>query len=267
MNVFDSSSSSQSDSQIDTTNFVKKSYLKTNYIETNMEEDIDMKNQYYIKNIPNPINSNDCMNKIYADTIYLKISSYHSNSIVRNDRNMNFNSTTFTGLNSIYVNKDPIYDTELATKQYTDTLVDESTILRNNQDNNLNNNQISNTKAISVNLIPNNKFDDYEINELVLKSIIDEFVSTNMDEATLLRLDNDEKLKISEQDYITLNSNLTSPKTILNLALHNQNLVKRNQDTDFQNQSLTYISSISVNELPTQNSHLCNKEYVDSSSV
>ena len=56
MNVFGSSSSSQSDSQIDTTNFVKKSYLKTNYIETNMEEDIDMKNQFYIKNLPSAIN-------------------------------------------------------------------------------------------------------------------------------------------------------------------------------------------------------------------
>ena len=34
----------QSDNQIDTSNFVKKSYLKTNYIEANIEEDIDMKN-------------------------------------------------------------------------------------------------------------------------------------------------------------------------------------------------------------------------------
>ena len=67
-------------------------------------------------------------------------------------------------------------------------------------------------KTISVNLIPNNKFDEYEIEELVPKSIIDEFLLTNIDEASLLRLDNDEKLKISEQDYITLNSNLTSPK-------------------------------------------------------
>ena len=36
---------------------------------------------------------------------------------------MNFNSITFTGLDSIYVNRDPIYDTELTTKQYTDTLL------------------------------------------------------------------------------------------------------------------------------------------------
>ena len=30
--------------------------------------------------------------------------------------NMNFNSTTFTGLHSIYVNRDPIYNTELSYK-------------------------------------------------------------------------------------------------------------------------------------------------------
>ena len=36
--------------------------------------------------------------------------------LLGNDRNMNFSSTTFTGLDSIYVNRDPIYDTELATK-------------------------------------------------------------------------------------------------------------------------------------------------------
>ena len=127
------SSSSQSDSQIDTSNFVKKSYPKTNYIETNMEEDIDMKNQFYIKNLPNPINSNDCMNKIYADTNYLKISNYDNNSIVRIDKNMNFNSTTFTGFDSIYVNRDPIYDTELATKQYTDNIITDESIVTNTQ--------------------------------------------------------------------------------------------------------------------------------------
>ena len=84
-------SSSQSDSQIDTTNFVKKSYLKTNYIETNMEEDIDMKNQFYIKNLPSAINLDDAISKRFGDTNYLKITDYDNNSIVRNNRNMNFN--------------------------------------------------------------------------------------------------------------------------------------------------------------------------------
>ena len=72
MNVF-GSSSSQSDSQIDTTNFVKKSYLKTNYIEANLEEDIDMKNQFYIKNLPSAFNLDDAISKRFGNTSYLKI--------------------------------------------------------------------------------------------------------------------------------------------------------------------------------------------------
>ena len=39
----------------DTSLFVQKPYLRTNYIEANIEEDIDLKNQYRIKNIPDPI--------------------------------------------------------------------------------------------------------------------------------------------------------------------------------------------------------------------
>ena len=83
MNVFGSSSSSQSNSEIDTSNFVKKSFLKTNYIETNLEEDIDMKNQFYIKNIPSAINLDDAISKRYGDTNYLKITDYDNNSTVR----------------------------------------------------------------------------------------------------------------------------------------------------------------------------------------
>ena len=41
---------------------------------------------------------------------------------------MNFDSVTFTGLDSIYVNRDPLYDTELATKQYTDNKFNDPSI-------------------------------------------------------------------------------------------------------------------------------------------
>ena len=34
---------------------LKKSYLRNNYIENKLEEDIDLKNQYRIKNLPDPI--------------------------------------------------------------------------------------------------------------------------------------------------------------------------------------------------------------------
>ena len=60
----------------------------------------------------------------------------------------------------------------MSTKQYTDDSIDETTILRNNKDNNLNNNELTNIKAISLVVDPINKFDDYEIDNLVPKSII-----------------------------------------------------------------------------------------------
>ena len=79
----------------------------------------------------------------------------------------------------------------------------------------MNNNELSNIKSISLNVDPINKFDDYEIDNLVPKSIIDEFVFTNIDEKSLLRLHKDEKLQLNGKDFITLESNLTNLKKIL----------------------------------------------------
>ena len=49
MNVFGSTSSIGL-TNIDTTLFVQKPYLRTNYIESDMEEDIDMKQKFKITN-------------------------------------------------------------------------------------------------------------------------------------------------------------------------------------------------------------------------
>ena len=48
INVFGNSSSSYDKNKIDTSLFVQKLYLRTNYIEANIEEDIDLKNQFRI---------------------------------------------------------------------------------------------------------------------------------------------------------------------------------------------------------------------------
>ena len=48
INVF-GNSSNNSDNKIDTSLFVQKPYLRTNYIESNIEEDIDLKNQFRTK--------------------------------------------------------------------------------------------------------------------------------------------------------------------------------------------------------------------------
>ena len=48
INVFGNSSNS-SENRIDTSLFVQKPYLRFNYIEASIEEDINMKNHYKIK--------------------------------------------------------------------------------------------------------------------------------------------------------------------------------------------------------------------------
>ena len=72
-NVF-GNSSNNSDNKIDTSLFVQKPYLRTNYIESNIEEDIDLKNQYRIKNLPDPISirepaSKNCVDKLFKNDI------------------------------------------------------------------------------------------------------------------------------------------------------------------------------------------------------
>ena len=49
INVFGNSNSNSSDNKIDTSLFVQKPYLRHNYIESNIEEDIDLKNQFELK--------------------------------------------------------------------------------------------------------------------------------------------------------------------------------------------------------------------------
>ena len=68
INVFGNSNSNDNNNKIDTSRFVQKSYLRSNYIETDLDHDINLKNQYRIINIPDPINNKDGVNKIYIDT-------------------------------------------------------------------------------------------------------------------------------------------------------------------------------------------------------
>ena len=56
-------SSNDSDNKTDTSLFVQKPYLRTNYIDSNTERDIDLKNQYRIKNLPHPISIREATSK------------------------------------------------------------------------------------------------------------------------------------------------------------------------------------------------------------
>ena len=65
VNVF-GNSSHHDYNKIDTRLFVQKSYLRTNYIEINIEEDIDLKNHFRVKKLPDPISIGEPVSKNYV---------------------------------------------------------------------------------------------------------------------------------------------------------------------------------------------------------
>ena len=67
INVFGNINSNSSDNKIDTSLFVKKPYLRNNNIESNIEEDIELKNQFRIKNLPDPVSIREAASKHYVD--------------------------------------------------------------------------------------------------------------------------------------------------------------------------------------------------------
>ena len=71
MSVFGNSSSSyDNNKKIDTSLFVQKPYLRTNSIESNIKEDVDLKNQYRINNLPDPISIGEPVSKNYVDNLF-----------------------------------------------------------------------------------------------------------------------------------------------------------------------------------------------------
>ena len=71
INVF-GNSSNNSERKIDTSLFVQKPYLRTNYIESNIEENIDLKNHTELKNYLILLALENQHQKIML-TIYLKM--------------------------------------------------------------------------------------------------------------------------------------------------------------------------------------------------
>ena len=67
INVFGNSNSNNSDNKIDTSLFVQKPYLRTKYLEANIGEDIDLKNQNRIKILPDLISIKEAASENLVD--------------------------------------------------------------------------------------------------------------------------------------------------------------------------------------------------------
>ena len=79
------SNSNISENRIDSSLFVQKLYLRTNYTESNIEEDIDLENQYRIKNLPDPISNRETCSKKYVDSLF------NDPSIIKNTEHIDLN--------------------------------------------------------------------------------------------------------------------------------------------------------------------------------
>ena len=62
--------SANTGNRTDTSLFERKPYLRTNHIESIIEEDIDMKKQYGNKNLNDAISIREAAAKIYVDTLF-----------------------------------------------------------------------------------------------------------------------------------------------------------------------------------------------------
>ena len=184
INVF-GNSSNNSGNKIDTSLFVQKPHLRTNYKESNREEDIDLKNQYRIKNLPDPISNTEAVSKSYADALF------NDPSIVKTNAHIELNDRNITNARFIQVNQLPQIDSHLTAKLYVDNSINESSLLRLDPDETL---DLENQDSIILNSTltsPKTKI------EIPTKAYIDSLHEENerarrdLDENTIVRLNDD----------------------------------------------------------------------------
>ena len=142
------------------------------------------------------------------------------------------NDKNITNARFIQVNQLPQIDSHLTAKLYVDNSIDESSLVRNNRDNDFGNYNLTNINSITLN---KQAEDD---NQVITKAYVDQF-----------HLENER----SRRD--------------VGLDFHNESndLVKINQDNDFNDNKLTNIDSITINRNPTLDNQVSNKKYIDDS--
>ena len=223
INVF-GNSSNNSEQKIDTSLFVQKPYLRTNYIESNIEEDIDLKNQFRIKNVPDPVSIREAASKNYVDNLF------NDPSIIKNNSHIDLNYRNITNCRFLSVNQLPQIDSHLTAKLYVDNSIDEPSLVRNNRDNDFGNYSLTNINSITLNKQAEND------NEVITKAYVDQFHQEN---------------ERSRRDVG------------LDFYNESNDLVKNNQDNDLKDNKLKNLDSISVNRKPSSDNELASKKYID----
>ena len=125
INVFGNSNSNDNINKIDTSLFVQKPYLRTNYLEVDIQENFDFKNQFRIKNLLDPISIREPTPKHYVDNFF------NDPGIIKNNAHIDLKDRNITNARFIQVNQIPQIDSHLTAKLYVDNAIDETSLVRN----------------------------------------------------------------------------------------------------------------------------------------
>ena len=98
----------------------KKPSLRTNYIESDNEEDIDMENHVKIKNLPSPQKNSDAVDIFYVD------SGLTDPYIIRNRVRVDFNDKNLDNVRFVTINRLPGFPEDLTPKIYSDQVISHS---------------------------------------------------------------------------------------------------------------------------------------------
>ena len=112
--VFGNSSSSHDNGNKIDTSIVQKPQFRTNFIESNIDEDIDLKNQFRIKNSPDPIGIRKSASKNYVDR------RLNDPSIIRNKTHVDFDDKNLDNVRLVKINSVPAVREHLAPQYYVD---------------------------------------------------------------------------------------------------------------------------------------------------
>ena len=255
INVF-GNSSHDNINKIDTSIIVQKPYLRTYYIEKNIE-DIYLKNQFKNKNLPDPISIREAGSQIYDDNLF------NDPSILKNTAHIDRNDRKITNARFMQVIQKPQIDSHLTANLYVDNAisdsVDESSLLRLDpgeklkQDSIVLNSTLTSPKTIielSTENYVDNKFNDPRI---IKNTDHVDFNDKNFDNVGWVKSNKWPAI----EEHLTLKlyfDNVIKDIISYVAGLHEINRNRRDltsvfndEDNEFDNNKITNLDSVSVN--------------------
>ena len=119
--------------KIDTSSFLHKPFLRTNWFESNIEEDLDLKNQFRNENLPDPTTIREVASNCYVD------SKCDDPGIVKNSAHVDLNDKSLDNVRFIKLNSYPATGDNATAEYYVDQNTDEPTLVKFIRSNDFNN--------------------------------------------------------------------------------------------------------------------------------